>query len=512
MGLYENGPLAPLLNTSVAKALNQTADLHKTLLYELTDELNYYHALDWKPRQYDLLLGNWLIYFIHIVYERWHFIRIAQLQQLNTTFDNDFYPSFLITPTQRDLASHSIASHIRTFSEDHTDKIFDFPESMNCLSGYNTFTLPLPIQIHDTYFIRDTNLHSLFRLLSGAFQMSKLLPLASPILFFNLRYSKLSIDKTWRLDLAAHDVSTVTSTCRTLLKPYLPVELVEGFQHLYKSSRNNSIKFLYSANSIHHHIPFKFLAARNPSIKLLTHQHGGCYALDHSYIEEDYERRVSDIFYTWGWVEDDKTRPLPVPQRINPIPVHNRKGILLKCVNYPKQVHKFFYHHIGQQVDLLINDSITFAGIISDLELEISYYARDYDWNVRGRFTSSNLSIPEKSRLTSQYKILTYNYVATGWLESLAANIPTICFYNPTVNYFRPAAEEYITSLENVGILHSNPISAAEKVRQIYYDPESWWNSKSVQSARLDFVGLYARFSNNWPRYWRNEFVDLLNK
>ena len=62
-------------------------------------------------------------------------------------------------------------------------------------------------------------------------------------------------------------------------------------------------------------------------------QHGSAFGMDKWHDGEKLERSISDIFYTYGWKEDNKTKPLPMPYLIKNYNKNQlKKDILL--VNY----------------------------------------------------------------------------------------------------------------------------------------------------------------------------------
>ena len=159
---------------------------------------------------------------------------------------------------------------------------------------------------------------------------------------------------------------------------------------------------------------------------------------------------------------------------------------------------------------VLIQDTIKFVKLIKHLDLEISYYRLDYEWDVRGRFKKANAIVPEKRLNHGEYALYICNYVGTTWLETLASNFPTICFYDPSVIAFRQNVKPLINALEKIGVLHTSPESAAEKVIEIYENPNNWWKTGEVQEIRSAFVNQYARFDDDWLVHWRDEFSRVL--
>jgi putative transferase (TIGR04331 family) len=109
----------------------------------------------------------------------------------------------------------------------------------------------------------------------------------------------------------------------------------------------------------------------------------------------------------------------------------------------------------------------------------------------------------KKSRLY----ISTYN--ATTYLESLAWNIPTIIFWNPSHWELNEDAEFYIGLLKSVGIFHDTPESAAEQMIKVWDDISTWWGSEEVQNARQEFCKYYSSSSEKPLDQLRSIFSQI---
>jgi len=96
-------------------------------------------------------------------------------------------------------------------------------------------------------------------------------------------------------------------------------------------------------------------------------------------------------------------------------------------------------------------------------------------------------------------------------LESLALNIPTLCFFEADIYKFRKDARPYTKALEEVGILHRSGKEAALFLLGVWNEVEIWWQKPEVQEARKAFCEKYANFSPNWPQLWRTEFKRILS-
>ena len=84
--------------------------------------------------------------------------------------------------------------------------------------------------------------------------------------------------------------------------------------------------------------------------------------------------------------------------------------------------------------------------------------------------------------------------------------MPTICFYEPEIYFFRKVAQTHINALERIGVLHQSPESAADKVKEVAQNPQEWWCTEEVQEIRRAFVQRYARLEDGWIEAWKEEF------
>jgi|TARA_B100000315_G_C14324292_1_gene472262 putative transferase (TIGR04331 family) len=89
-------------------------------------------------------------------------------------------------------------------------------------------------------------------------------------------------------------------------------------------------------------------------------------------------------------------------------------------------------------------------------------------------------------------RIVVSTYCSTTYLESIAANIPTIVFWDPSYSNLLPLARSYIDVLENAGMFHNSARSAAEFVAMIWDDVGTWWESADVVMARRTFSSQYC--------------------
>jgi putative transferase (TIGR04331 family) len=133
---------------------------------------------------------------------------------------------------------------------------------------------------------------------------------------------------------------------------------------------------------------------------------------------------------------------------------------------------------------------------------------------LRGAAASLTFDKDQKNgaTLAARSSLVIHNYLGTSWLETLAMNVPTVCFYDPAIYRAREAARPFIDALQRVGVIHHSGADAARFVNDLKGDPSSWWSKPEVQDAREKFVARYANFSDNWLPGWIEEFERLLEE
>jgi putative transferase (TIGR04331 family) len=126
---------------------------------------------------------------------------------------------------------------------------------------------------------------------------------------------------------------------------------------------------------------------------------------------------------------------------------------------------------------------------MSYLEPQMIIYDQDYlyeqylkNFKLIDRTSSSAKILIQKSRL------IIIDYLSTSYLESIFADTPTIFFWNENAYPLEIEFKGFYDKLISVGICQTDPIQAATFVEKIKNNPEEWWNSKLVQSARSQFL------------------------
>lgn len=99
-------------------------------------------------------------------------------------------------------------------------------------------------------------------------------------------------------------------------------------------------------------------------------------------------------------------------------------------------------------------------------------------------------------------RLLVMDHPGTTLNVALAANVPTVCFWNKREWHLARQAIPYFERLEQAGILFSSAEEAARHVNAVWGGVEGWWSTSAVQEARRAWCRQYARTSPVWWLHW----------
>jgi putative transferase (TIGR04331 family) len=250
--------------------------------------------------------------------------------------------------------------------------------------------------------------------------------------------------------------------------------------------------------------------------RLVAVQHGGNYGYARESPTEVFERRLSDAFITWGWADGSSPalRNLPNPKlsqfraRRQKREVAGRGALFVSTFQkrYVARLHSGPFGTLsGEYFDgqlrflgALAHDTRRhirfrpYPGFVHPLRRVIADKFGDVEWDegsmLHDSLASSRMAVIDNPQ--------------TSMLEALAADIPTVLFWNPRHWEMRPEAHPYFDGLRSVGVLHDSPEAAATHFTSVVEDVEAWWHGSAVQKARGAFVHRFALTARDWPAAW----------
>ena len=176
-----------------------------------------------------------------------------------------------------------------------------------------------------------------------------------------------------------------------------------------------------------------------------------------------------------------------------------------RCMPIASQISKYFKEQYDFYDKLL-------PKIKKQFKVRI-YSKGDYQWKQEERwierFPHINIDRGKNclSDTISNSRLIISTYNGSTYQETLSANIPTIIFWNKKLFEIPSSAKNDFKRLEEVGIFHTNPSSAAEFLNQIWDEIENWWHSKNLQLCRKEFCKKYCDSETNIIKNLSNALI-----
>lgn len=513
----------------VAEGFHEIANSQEETLISVKSLMDEYHGWDKPTEYYDVLMGDWILHFTHQVY-------IAR-KELELRSGVDPHPPVPVFADQIEFLAQCV----------ETDS---FQKQLQwILKGLSEDTL-----LQSLRFARDSVTIINRRRESLLAKCARWISTSKPLVLVTDPYVKCSrlmwacalikwrgwvrwnsiaypirvvakLNSEWRTARAATSAgaeNTLVASIRVLLPIFMPVVFLEGFSSYRKQVLAFPIarpRAVYTAQALHTHLAWKFLIAewKEKGTLLLNHQHGGGYGIDRTHAIEEFEVRVADRFYTFGW-HTKKMSTIPLGQPSLQLRGRKRTRLLLSCMAMPKNPYRLHYQPMPGTIESVHHETNNFLlHLVNRQNLLIRPDTTDYGWgNVKMmQDIVPGVEIDNRkktaARRFAESKLVIHNSLGTGWLETLSLNIPTLCFFEPNACVFRESAQVYVDALEAVGIVHRSGSSAAQFINRLEGNIDQWWNKPLVQTARQEFVDHYANYANNWITQWEKEFKSVLS-
>lgn len=313
-------------------------------------------------------------------------------------------------------------------------------------------------------------------------------------------------------ELSRGYINGVEHLTRSLLFKLVPSCYFENFCNLEKTVSEvqsfQNAKLIFTSNGFDFDEPFKLGVAKAKSngARYLVGQHGAGYG-SNRYENPPIEEQTSDNFFTWGWAQEAVPKK-QIPMFAFTLVGRNlRRGfsdsndiVLVQCHRL-QRIHT--YDTWALHTERFDVQSSFLENIKGDILSNIIIRLHPYDIELGGddllRWRSAwpDLKIDQGDAPIWSYfmssKLLIFSYNSTGFLESLALNVPTIGLWANDKRFLRKEVLPDYQALEDAGILFDDAIDAAAHLEAISTNLNDWWFSEKTQSTVRAFCQKYAR-------------------
>ena len=191
--------------------------------------------------------------------------------------------------------------------------------------------------------------------------------------------------------------------------------------------------------------------------------------------------------------------------------IKNASSILFISTSNPLYLFRFQSTPLGDQWADYFEWQLKFIEALSLSKRRVFIYrpypidqGLDITTQVEVRWPETRIHRGPLSAALGKSRLVVLDHCGTTLLEVLAANIPTVAYWDFHRWEIREDAMPLIELLIASGILWSSPEDAAHAVEEVYDQAEGWWNGYDIQAARRAFVERFALQSRNWIDAWKD--------
>ena len=506
----------------------------------LAERLNAVHHTDYSERYWEIVIGYWLREYLEVLYERYECIRAA-LNRVRGAQVKLIHPDdYLILEDGQDFEKRCVTDLYNLQLYSQIIKHLGGFEITHVRISRDAWRLPRGgwrtiLMLRTKNFIKWVSLlcsrwnkiylcsmyFPVYHLISIAHRLKIFPTIDTPQ--FRIKSAK-TCDSKLREQLAVPpNVDEFERLVWLTLQHNIPQIYIENFaplKRLVQKYYPKRAKLIATANAFAINEGFKLWTAEQTeqyNTPYVIHQHGGNYGCALWNSSEDYETRISDYYLTYGWEDSGRKNIIPfyasriLSPRDGRICGNPEGDILWVLASFPRYAYTMYSVPAGPPFKEYLNDQIRFLcnlrpqtkRLIKCRAYPIEYGWSDIDYIKKraGDFKLDHSKRTVQGRLSSM-RLFVCTYNATAHLESIAANVPTIIYWNAEHWDIRESAREAFDALHNVGILYYSPEDAAKKVESILENTFDWWGQSDIQQARTRFCEQFARTHSSACKVW----------
>jgi len=541
------------------EAYQYAKSTYENLLPKLVNWLNEQHNTQHSFRYWELLVGPFLFYYTQVIYQRLLYLQAAYKEYPNIEtygLSNHHFLTPINTNEFQYLARDDQQWNMQIFTQ-IIDLVFKKPicyigatwdeqlkiRKMNYgNSQYSKKTkfLIFMLRILNKFerfqgigILNGFNGKELFKLMvESKFRILPILPSIPINRGQSLSRSVLSetlIDRKKRAKLVNISVDNELSK---LVINTLPINIPVNFIENYHEETTTSKKYFpYQSKvivqeQVADHDSYKFWIGEQieKGAKLVNYQFGGAYGMPKAQATEFLESQVSDFFISWGWHSYANVLPasFPLLNRLYSKYYRKEKQDNLSGILWVAALNDIPFHLAIQDWVITSKKYLNFQkrffnalnkNVSSQICMRLNPASKNVE-EIQEYFPGLDIYLPKNREsfytCLNQSKLMIVDNPNTVFLYTLTFNVPTVLFWDKDYFPFRDEAKPYLEVLEKANIYHDTAESAAKMVNKIAEDPNLWWYSESVQSARQKFCDYFCKISPDYIDEWNILLSDVL--
>ncbi|MAV94732.1 MAG: hypothetical protein CMA31_03480 [Euryarchaeota archaeon] len=499
---------------------------YEELLTKLCVKLNEIHDVEYTKIYWRIVIGPWLLVYVPVLFDRWENINgaCAFKENLLTAIPDKKvvrsiacdYNNSLELMGYNDDWNYLLYCNILLFKKNHNIKFFK--ESFNPSARANNKTGWLSIKNLIVLFAHagDAFLNKIWFKRSYKYVLYKsFMPLKFMI---KIALRQFQLPRIFgEFDVAVDYSAEVWSSVRQCDWPNsdndfenfayqqvlqdIPKAYIENYLAIKKMLKLGNFpvnpEIIMTASAHYYNEIFKIWAAemvKNGS-KLILCAHGGAMRAKREVFL--HEEKICDHKVTWCMPYHDKhiqLSPTKVVKKNN-YPGKGNNITLIGC-EFPRYNYRIQSAPMSSLILEDFNQKVKFIKLLNAFKLpKFSFKIRPYPdrgWSLKDRYIDNfgTKTISTHKTLQDDFldaKVIICTYPETTFFESMQSGIPTVLLYVAKYWELDESFAPLARRLVKAKIAHTNSESAAMHIKNIYTDPQKWWNNDETKEARLMF-------------------------
>jgi len=495
----------------------------------LTFELNKIHKTNHSQKYWELLLCRWLMTWINHTYFIWDYVKkinrkFEVLNVYQNKFDSksfipeDTWDSHLMCRANSNSWREWTFGEILKNSSKNKINFVDIDKKKSFLKKTN-YSLLAP----NLFFLRKNPKIFFYKL-----ELNKKikLNLFKKFKFAFLKYSEKRIyfnkNNIINRNLLENLNSSIKTECSfqkllmAQIKHSLPKIFYENYSELKEINKKinwpEKTKYLLTSYGGVYDEPFKLFCAENEYLNksqklcVLQHGYGNFFKCDDFY-NIYLDRRVSDIYLTWGKKIKNNSVPFFYPKYIkkkSSFKYDVKKNILFltysfnsglifpvdsfkngNIINY-ESARKIL--NFNKRIDNNLNKRIFFKNLNMNLRNDFEKSLKSKIPSIK--FYKKNIKLIE---IIDNYNLFIHHFLGTPFFECMSFNKPSIIIFDEKNSF--PLDDEFkkfLVKFHKLKILFYDEKKAADFINKNFSKLEEWWNTKELQLTIKKFSELYC--------------------
>jgi putative transferase (TIGR04331 family) len=508
--------------------------LSDKILVQLAKKLNKHHQKNFDLIFWKIFLKSWLTNYIQIIFDRW--LHTEKLKNKKFVFNKfDFNHVDLADNTKdfkflakehlwnyelfskiinfryskkvhikKDRKKINLESRYWIYKNSKIKKIFlKFTQILNFLLYQKSKTF-----LFDTYLSRIDNLTLSLKLRSFGI----------PFIYVGEKYSKKNeILRKKILNNFNKPKNDFEKFLLQNLKNYLPKIFFEDFKKKIRLIKSynwpDNPKIILTSHGINNDMFNIYLAlCKLKKTKLIFLQHGGGYFQFNFSSNELFEKEISDYYIGWGKQNSFGKKHINygINKPLGNIKYERNKAKKLTIILKQGEIYnqrllsnkRIFLHK--KYINDILNIICKINKVIKNkiiLRTHSKHNFGEYYFFKKNNLTK-NIEIDDGNKdikkIYQDSKIVFHTYAITGYLETMATNIPTVVYNDNSKYPLNKATLKNLMILKKAKIFFDDYEEAVHHINSVWNNVDEWWNNDYVKKARYNYGKLYGHYNSSY--------------